>query len=300
MRDGVAEHPWLRLHRQNSPGASTSGRPGHSTDVDPAASSSAVKIEDSPGDVEMADDNSNNNNTVSKGMGKDTATDVTEKTSVKEGKGKGKAGEVKDEKVVVEGKGKGKAKEVTESTGAKEGKGKGKAKEVTELVEDVTEETTVTEKPKNKGKSKGTKKARGRSQGSTATNTFKSVEPGVPTGSDDEPTGPTPSRAFTDPIVSYGSAMADLPVLRQKGTCLWPRSRCGLHQLPPQEGWMLPDPCPSSSRLHGGRVLEAGTVSPRRQQRDGLGVPASSSRLSPCRAGMPQVAGPSRPRKEGK
>ncbi|KIJ05979.1 hypothetical protein PAXINDRAFT_20802, partial [Paxillus involutus ATCC 200175] len=98
MRDGVAEHLWSRLHRQNSPGASTSGRPGHSTDVDPAASSSAVKIEDSPGDVEMADDNSNNNNTISKGMGKDTATDVTEKTSVKEGKGKGKAGEVKDEK----------------------------------------------------------------------------------------------------------------------------------------------------------------------------------------------------------
>ncbi|KIJ05713.1 hypothetical protein PAXINDRAFT_21054, partial [Paxillus involutus ATCC 200175] len=93
MRDSVAEHPWSRLHRQNSPGASTSGRPGHSTDVDPAASSSAVKIEDSPGDVEMADDNSNNNNTVSKGMGKDTAMDVTEKTSVKEGKGKGKAGE---------------------------------------------------------------------------------------------------------------------------------------------------------------------------------------------------------------
>lgn len=44
---------------------------------------------------------------------------------------------------------------------------------------------------------------------------------------------------------------------------------------------MLPDPCPSSSRLHGGRVLEAGTVSfTCANKGDGLEAPVSSSPAS--------------------
>ncbi|KIJ07123.1 hypothetical protein PAXINDRAFT_19673 [Paxillus involutus ATCC 200175] len=299
MRDGVAEHLWSRLHRQNSPGASTSGRPGHSTDVDPAASSSTVKIEDSPGDVEMADDNSNNNNTISKGMGKDMATDVTEKTSVKEGKGKGKAGEVKDEKVVVEGKGKGKAKEVMESTGAKEGKGKGKAKEVMELVEDVTEETTVTEKPKNKGKSKGMKKARGRSQ-STATNTFKSVER-VPTGSDDEPTGPTPRGPSPTPSSATAQPWLTCTFCVKKGLVCGPgpgaacinchRRKVGCSQTPARRARGSTAAASSKRERSRSRAPTKGTASRPQSQAPS---PLKKSRSSE----MPQVAGPSRPRKE--
>ncbi|KIJ04858.1 hypothetical protein PAXINDRAFT_21851, partial [Paxillus involutus ATCC 200175] len=230
MRDGVAEHPW-----------------------------SAVKIEDSPGDIEMADDNSNNNNTVSKGMGKDTAMDVTEKTSVKEGKAKAKAGEVKDEKVVVEGKGKGKAKEVTESTGAKEGKGKGKVKE-------------------NKGKSKGTKKVRGRSQ-STATNTFKSVER-MPTGSDDEPMGPTPRGPSPTPSSATAQPWPTCAFCVKKGLVCGPG---------PARGSTV---AASSKRERShSRAPTKGTASRPQSQAP---PPLKKSRLSE----MPQVAGPSRPRKE--
>ncbi|KIJ05262.1 hypothetical protein PAXINDRAFT_21462, partial [Paxillus involutus ATCC 200175] len=315
MRDGVAEHPWSRLHHQNSPGASTSGRPGHSTDVDPAASSSAVKIEDSPGDVEMANDNSNNNNTISKGTGKDTATDVTEKTSV-----------------VVEGKGKGKAKEVTESMGAKEGKGKGKAKEVTELVEDVTEETMVTEKPKNKGKSKGTKKARGRSQ-STATNTFKSVER-VPTGSDDEPTGPTPRGPSPTPSSATAQPWPTCAFCVKKGLVCGPgpgnqsslrvQHRVTTHpitpartQRPTHEGSIRPraypicpglslpftDPRARPRTAHSAHALvrptsladySAPTKGTASRPQSQAPPPLKKSQSSE----MPQVAGPSRPRKE--
>ncbi|KIJ12435.1 hypothetical protein PAXINDRAFT_14759 [Paxillus involutus ATCC 200175] len=295
----VAKHPWSRLHRQNSPGASTGGWPGHLTDVDPAASSSTVKIEDSPGDVEMADDNSNNNNTVSKGTGKDTATDVTEKTSVKEGKGKGKAGEVKDEKVVVEGKGKGKAKEVTESMGAKEGKGKGKAKEMTELVEDVTEETTVTEKPKNKGKSKGTKKARGRSQ-STATNTFKSMER-VPMGSDDEPTGPTPRGPSPTPSSATTQPWPTCLFCTKRGLVCGPgsgaacinchRRKVGCSQTPAHRARGSTAAASSKWERSRSRAPTKGTASRPQSQAP---PPLKKSRSSE----MPQVAGPSRPRKE--
>jgi hypothetical protein len=301
MRDGVAEHPWSRLHCQSSPGASTSGRPGHSTDVDPAASPSAVKIEDSPGDVEMADNNSNNNNTVSKGTGKDTATDVMEKTSVKEGKAKGKAGEVKDEKVVMEGKGKGKAKEVTESTGAKEGKGKGKVKEVTELVEDVTEETTVTEQPKNKGKSKGTKKGRGRSQ-STATNMFKSVEH-VPTGSDDEPTGPTPQGPSPTPLSATAQPWPTCAFCVKKGLVCGPgpgaacinchHRKVGCSQTPACRARGSTAAASSKQEWSRSRAATKGMASRPQSQAP---PPLKRSQLSE----MPQVAGPSKPCKEGK
>ncbi|KIJ09045.1 hypothetical protein PAXINDRAFT_17861 [Paxillus involutus ATCC 200175] len=256
----------------------------------------------------MADDNSNNNNTISKGTGNDTATDVMEKTSVKEGKGKGKAGEVKDEKAVVEGKGKGKAKDVMESTGAKEGKGKGKAKEVTELVEDVTEETTVMEKPKNKGQSKGMKKARGCSQ-STAMNTFKSVER-APTGSDDEPTGPTPRGPSPTPSSAMAQPWPTCAFCVKRGLVCGPgpgaacinchhRKREWSHSYAPTKGtasrpqYQAPPPLKKSRSSEMPQA--AGPSKPRKQVFDGVVAPLPSRSFShasippPCRTPQPEA-----------
>ncbi|KIK71996.1 hypothetical protein PAXRUDRAFT_22527 [Paxillus rubicundulus Ve08.2h10] len=172
--DGVAAHPWSRLHLGTNAGTSSTEaieRLGSSTVSVPKAMPGALKVEE--GEIEM---------------GNATATEKSKEKVAREGKGKGKAKAMEV----------GEAMEVERSEGKEKGKGK-----------EVAEETVEKGMPKNKGKGreshKGIRQARGRSR-SAATSKYKLAER-VATNSRDDgasipPPGPSPMPSSGPPAAT--------------------------------------------------------------------------------------------------